>query len=241
MKLNAQQEAAFRFIKRRLSSLWEEYGQFIQFGEQEFGPYRHLLHEQFGELHRHEIQTYKEKLENLFSDTDDVDQKIDLLKSLTELEKFLSHGTSMDYKRYIQMGLRVKPNDASFNRSLAWHLAKRQQESGAPPTDWNYNYIKYFRIAHENETDPKVKEQNLLNWTYSEAFRDYWSSSIKEIKNLVQLDNNPDELKEARCEIYKISLSFDYQCKLIIDQLLSMKQEVFYMHQVLTEFLHRVK
>ena len=201
-----------------LSALWEEYGQFIQYGEQKFGPYQQILHDQFGELHRHEIQTYKTKLENLFDDTDDVNQKINLLKSLTQLEQFLSFGTSLDSKRYIQMGLRLKPNDSSFKRSLAWHLAKRQQVSGLSPTDRNYNYIQYFRIAYENKTNPEEKKQNLLNLKYSEAFRDYFTGSIKEIKNLVQLDKNPDELKEARCEIYKVSLSFEYQCKLMINQ-----------------------
>ena len=77
-----------------------------------------------------ELNTYKLKLENFFSETDDNNEKCDLLKILlridmlyTELFGKVSLGPwgneirplSEDRERYIQMGLKIKPNDPFFN------------------------------------------------------------------------------------------------------------------------------
>jgi len=210
MRLTAQQETASRFMFRRISTLVEEYN---QFAKEELGPYRPILYEQFRERHGHEVKAYKVKFENLFSDTDDENQKLNILTALNQLENFLTQGISDDFIRYTKMGLRIKPNDPLFNESLAWSLSKPQQLAGIPSADWDFSYIKYFRIAYENHTDPKAKKTTWLNLQYSEAFRDYNTGVIKEIKNLVQLDKKPNDLKEARCEIYKISISYEYKCK----------------------------
>ena len=212
MRLTAQQEAASRFMFRRITALQEEYCQFLR--QISSSPYRPMLFVQFGERYGHEIKTYKEKLENLFADTDDEIQKNDILKKLIQLDHFLTEGTSDDCERYLQMGLKLKPNDPSYNFSLGFLLSKRQQLRGIRPPDWDFTYIKYMRIGHDNETDPILKRDRWLNLQYSEAFRDYNTGVIKEIKNLVQLDKKPNDLKEARCEIYKISISYEYKRKL---------------------------
>ena len=77
-----------------------------------------------------ELSTYKIKLENFFSETDDNDEKLHLLKILlgidalhTELFGEASFGPwgnevrpfSEDQERYIQMGLKIEPNDALLN------------------------------------------------------------------------------------------------------------------------------
>ena len=77
-----------------------------------------------------ELNAYKVKLENFFSETDDNTEKCDLLKMLLWIDKLytqlygeVSFGPwgpncsdiSDDQERYIQMGLKIKPNDPSFN------------------------------------------------------------------------------------------------------------------------------
>ena len=48
----------------------------------------------------------------------------------------------------------------------------------------------------------------------SEAVRDLWTESIKELKPLIQFDPEPNlELKEAKVELYKISVSFSTKGK----------------------------
>ena len=84
-----------------------------------------------GDFHsKTELSTYKIKLENFFSETDDNNEKLHLLKILlgidtlhTELYGEVWFGPwgneirpfSGDSERYIQMGLKIKPNDPFFN------------------------------------------------------------------------------------------------------------------------------
>ena len=50
----------------------------------------------------------------------------------------------------------------------------------------------------------------LHNLRVSEAQRDFYLGSIRQIKHLIQFDPTPNlELKEAQQEIYKISVSFE--------------------------------
>ena len=78
-----------------------------------------------------ELNTYKIKLENFFSETDDDNEKCDLLKILLWIETLYTQfygevssggpwgnevrAISEDYERYIQIGLKIKPNDPYFN------------------------------------------------------------------------------------------------------------------------------
>ena len=81
----------------------------------------------------------------------------------------------------------------------------------------DYSYIEYLHKAMANATDASKEEKmdlfHLIKW--HEGFRDYHSSSLRQINHLIQLDEKPNlELKEPRWEIYKISLSFLKKCKL---------------------------
>ena len=143
-------------------------------------------------------------------------QEVQFLSALIQLEEFISQGSSDDYKRYIKMALRMKPNDPQFNESLSWYLSKRQVDAGIPTTEWDFSYIQYIQKAYDNQVFPEKKQKLLLTLQYSEAFRDYNTGIMKDFKNLVQLDPTPYPLKEARFEIYKISLSFDYKCKFLV-------------------------
>ena len=49
----------------------------------------------------------------------------------------------------------------------------------------------------------------------SEARRDFFTGSVRQIHNLIQIGLPNLELKEARCEIYKISVSFRPRGKII--------------------------
>ena len=66
-----------------------------------------------------------------------------------------------------------------------------------------------MRRAFEYETDQEMRLQYLHALQHNEAVHDYWTESIKELKPLIQFDPEPNlELKEAKVELYKISVSF---------------------------------
>ena len=84
-----------------------------------------------------------------------------------------------------------------------------QKQMMIPWPDKNYSYIDFYRKAYENETDPSAKIRSLYTLQESEARRDFYAGSIRQINHLIQFDPTPNlELNEARCEIYKISVSF---------------------------------
>ena len=83
-----------------------------------------------------------------------------------------------------------------------------------PPAERDYSWIEYKRKAFENQTDPALKEKYLHRLQDVEARRDFHTGSLRPIDHLIQFDNNPNmELKEARWEIYKISISFAHKGK----------------------------
>ena len=97
-----------------------------------------------------------------------------------------------------------------FRKSRGEYLRVSQAE--IPKTERNYNYIEYLRKGYES--DEKDYEK-LLFLRQEEASRDFYTSKITEIRNLVQFDQKPSDLREARWDIYKISLSFAVKCKKI--------------------------
>ena len=97
--------------------------------------------------------------------------------------------------------------------SYAFCLAARQQDT--PWLEKDYSYIDYFRKAYENETRPDQKMVCLSELRDSEARRDFFTGSVRQIHNLIQIGSPNLELKEARCEIYKISVSFRPRGKII--------------------------
>ena len=98
----------------------------------------------------------------------------------------------------------------SRGRSLA------QKQDNIPWPDRDYSYIDFFRKAYENDTQPARKIDHLHILRGTEAERDFYTGSIRQINHLIQFDPKPNlELKEARQEIYKISVSFEPKCKFV--------------------------
>ena len=97
----------------------------------------------------------------------------------------------------------------NFRKSLGGYLEISQNYSGVPASNWDYDFIEYYRKAYENEDTLRGKETVLLSLQNAEVLRDFYKGTITEIKHLVQLDPTPNlELKEPKWELYKISISF---------------------------------
>ena len=93
-------------------------------------------------------------------------------------------------------------------QSRAEGLEHKQHNIPWPEKD--YSYIDLFREAYEKENRPMKKMKILHELRAGEAKRDFFNGSIRQIQHLIQLDPTPNlELKEARCEIFKISVSFE--------------------------------
>ena len=83
------------------------------------------------------------------------------------------------------------------------------KQSGVPPYRWDISFLEFFRKAVEYETDQEMKSKYLHTLRVNEAFHDIRTASIKEINPLIQFCPGPNlELKEAKVELYKISVSF---------------------------------
>ena len=81
-----------------------------------------------------------------------------------------------------------------------------------PPVEIGFDHIDYLKKAYTYEKDTHLREHMLVILRNVEAQRDYFTGSIVEIKNLVQYDRTPNDLKEAKWEIYKISISSNFKC-----------------------------
>ena len=82
-------------------------------------------------------------------------------------------------------------------------------QSPLPPWEWDWSFLEYFRKSIELGTDPEYKEQTLHSSYHSEATRDMYCGSMKQMNPLIQFDSKPNrQLKEAKVELYKISISF---------------------------------
>ena len=61
------------------------------------------------------------------------------------------------------------------------------------------------------------KKKYLHHLREFEARRDFFTGSLRQINHLIQIDATPNlELKQAKCEIYKVSVSFESKCKFFI-------------------------
>ena len=94
-----------------------------------------------------------------------------------------------------------------FRKSRGEYL--KYSQAKLPKTERNYGYVDYMRKSYESETLQDSKYNKLIFLRYQEASRDYFTGQITQINNLVQFDHRPSDLKEARWDIYKISLSFE--------------------------------
>lgn len=99
-------------------------------------------------------------------------------------------------------------------KSRAEGLAQKQR--GVPGPEKDYSHIDFYRKAYENETRPTEKLRFSYRLLDVEAARDFDIGGLRQINHLVQLDPTPNrELKEARSEIYKISISFEPKSKIL--------------------------
>ena len=80
----------------------------------------------------------------------------------------------------------------------------------------DFTYIDLYKKSYEYHTDPEEKQNVLYVLRSSEALRDFHIGSLKQINHLIQFDNKPNlDLKQARSEIFKISVSFDFRRKIV--------------------------
>ena len=99
-------------------------------------------------------------------------------------------------------------------KSRGQSLAEKQ--ANIPWSDKDYSYIDFYLKAYEKETQPARKMTFLHLLRDLEANRDFHTGSMRQINHLIQFDPKPNlELKEARQEIYKISVSFEPKCKFV--------------------------
>ena len=112
----------------------------------------------------------------------------------------------------------------SFDQTFAYEFRKsrgeylRVSQTEIPKREQNYNYVEYLRKSYESEEEQDSKYEKMLFLRHEEASRDYYTGKIIEIHNLVQFDQRPSDLREARWDIYKISLSFAIKCKKIYER-----------------------
>ena len=113
MRLPAQVYHEINAIENRIDDLADEDSLIVS------GKFKKIKY-----LHQHELQTYKLRVETLYSDLDRhenslyceacVTDKVSLLRLSIGIEALLSDGNSDDYGRYVRMGLKMKPNDPVF-------------------------------------------------------------------------------------------------------------------------------
>ena len=84
-----------------------------------------------------------------------------------------------------------------------------------PEPEKDFSYIDFLRKAYENETQHDRKMLLLHRLRGTEAFRDFWTGSLRSVHHLIQIGSPNIKLKEARCEIYKISISFEPKCEFL--------------------------
>ena len=90
-----------------------------------------------------------------------------------------------------------------------WLQSKQSDVHGGQHLRWDFSYLEFIRKAVEYETDEEVKLEYLHALRNHEAIHYLHTESIKEIKPLIQFCPGSNlELKEAKVELYKISVSF---------------------------------
>jgi len=116
---------------------------------------------------------------------------------------------------------RIIPEESAWyflkisSKSRAEGLSQKQKNLPGPEKDYK-TYIDCYRRAYENETRPTEQMRFLYRLLDTEAARDFDVGGLRQINHLFQMDPTPNlELKEARSEIYKISISFEPKGKIL--------------------------
>ena len=71
----------------------------------------------------------------------------------------------------------------------------------------DYSYMDFYKKAFENAKNRSQKELYFSELVYHEAHRDYHEGSFKEFKALKQIGPPDHEVKEAKWDLFKISMS----------------------------------
>ena len=93
-------------------------------------------------------------------------------------------------------------------------MESKEEDTHEDASKRNYDYIEVYRKTHELVlADPNVDaEGKAHSYHYlleREAIRDYHIESLRQINNLLQIDQKPNlELTEPKEELFKISVSF---------------------------------
>ena len=85
-------------------------------------------------------------------------------------------------------------------------LCDKQKE--LDPTAKDYSYIEYLQKSIMNLPDGIHKDGMLHLNKFHESSRDYYTASLRQVNNLIQIGKPNLELMEPKWELYKISISF---------------------------------
>ena len=98
-------------------------------------------------------------------------------------------------------------SNSNCSKSHAYWLARRQQD--LPLAQKDFSYIDLYQKAYKYAKFGQQKTEGLHWLREAEACRDHNTQTFKQLNHLIQIDKTPNtELKEARWEIYKISVNF---------------------------------
>ena len=76
------------------------------------------------------------------------------------------------------------------------------------PTVKDYSYIEYLQKSVLNAKDSIHKDGLLRLNKVHESERDYFTASLRQVNNLIQIGKPNLGLMEPKWELYKISISF---------------------------------
>ena len=79
-----------------------------------------------------------------------------------------------------------------FHFSRACHLEVCVIQKNTPSTEWNFDFVKYYRKAYEYAEFGAFKDECWLEWQHAEAIKQFYMGSITEIKHLQQFDQTPN-------------------------------------------------
>ena len=100
-------------------------------------------------------------------------------------------------------------NDSHLSYGIL--LCDKQKE--LDPTAKDYSYIEYLQKSIMNLPDGIHKDGMLRLNKFHESTRDYYTASLRQVNNLIQIEKPNLELMEPKWELYKISISFQKICK----------------------------
>ena len=94
---------------------------------------------------------------------------------------------------------------------ISYGIVLFQKQTDLDPTLRDYGFIEYLK---QSVLDNGPKESVLCFIRSQESKRDYYTASLRQVNNLIQIDEKPNlELMEPKWELYKVSISFQPMSK----------------------------